>query len=190
MTVSGIDFLNRLVPLFGVATGVLISMILNHRRTEARNAIDASRLRAALQVELALLQAIYEDNLRLLEAGHEILPSSRQMVSLYRANLGRIQLLNEAEVLAIVAAYGYNEVVETYLCATCRQLGQAYRVLTGETPIAAIGERFRAGHAHIAAALEAMDQVSRARSAASPVASLQPSAVPSPQLLGEQTAPA
>ena len=83
--------------------GVLISMILNHRRTEARSAIDASRLRAALQVELALLQAIYEDNLRLLEAGHEILPSSRQMISLYRANLGRIQLLNEAEVSAIVA---------------------------------------------------------------------------------------
>jgi hypothetical protein len=191
VTLPGIDLLNHLMPLFGVATGVLISMILNHRRTEARNAIDASRLRAALQVELAMLQAAYEDNLRLLESGHDFLPSSRQMITLYRANLGRIQLLNEVEIPAIVAAYGYNEVVESYLGATCKQLGQAYRVLTGETPVNAIRQRFHAGRAHIAAALDAMNLVAGERSAAaSPEAPPRPSTVPLPTLLAEQTVPA
>ena len=195
MNLPSIDLLGHLMPLLSIATGVLISMIVNHRRTEARSAIDASRLRAALQVELAMLQAVYDDNLRLLESGHEFLPSCRQMASLYRANLSRIQVLNEAEIPTIVAAYGYNEVVESYLCATCRQLGQTYRVLAGETPVDAITHRLRAGHAHIAAALDMMSQVSGsqvsgARSAASPVASLPDSAVASPALLAEATVPA
>jgi hypothetical protein len=190
VTLSGIDVLNHLMPLFGVATGVLISMILNHRRTEARNAIDAGRLRAALQVELAMLQAAYEDNLRLLESGHEVLPSSRQMITLYRANLGRIQLLNEEEIPAIVAAYGYNEVVESYLGATCKQVGQAYRVLAGETPIDAISQRFHAGRAHIATALDAMNHGAGARSTAPFPEPPQAAAVSSSPLLSERTVPA
>jgi hypothetical protein len=190
VTLSGIDLLNHLMPLFAIATGVLISVIVNNRRTEARAAIDAGRLRAALQVELAMLQAVYEDNLRLLESGQEVLPSSRQMTTLYRANLGRIQLLNEGEIPAIVAAYGYNEVVESYLGATCKPLGQAYRVLAGEAPVDAIGQRFRSGHAHIAAALDAMNQVSGVRPAASPVVPPQPAASASSSMLAEQTVPA
>jgi len=190
VNLPSIDLLGHLMPLLSIATGVLISMIVNHRRIEARSAIDASRLRAALQVELAMLQAVYDDNLRLLESGHEFLPSCRQMASLYRANLSRIQVLNEAEIPTIVAAYGYNEVVESYLCATCRQLGQTYRVLAGETPVDAITHRFRAGHAHIATALDVMSQVSGVRSAAAAVASPSASAVASPPLLAEQTVPA
>jgi hypothetical protein len=188
VTLSGIDLLNHLMPLFAVATGVLISMVVNHWRTETRNAVDANRLRAALQVELSMLQAVYDENLRLLDTGHELLPSSRQMITLYRANLGRIQLLNEAEIPAIVAAYGYNEVVESYLSATCKQLGQAYRVLTGETPVEAIRQRFLAGQAHIATALDAMQRVSGTPSAAaSPAAAPQPSDVTAASLLAEQT---
>jgi hypothetical protein len=91
----------------------------------------------------------------------------------------------------VVAAYGYNEVVESYLGATCKQLGQAYRVLTGETPVDAIRQRFLAGHAYIGAALDAMRRMPGASSAtASPVAPPQPRDATAPSLLAEQTVPA
>jgi hypothetical protein len=150
------DVFSHLIPLLSIASGVLISLTVSHRRSSARETLDAARLRAALQVELAMLRASYQDSLAGLGAGAEFLPSWRQMTPLYRANLTRLLLLTEPEVTALVAAYGQVEAAETYLATVCKQGGSVYRVLAGETPVDAIRQRFCMVQDCIAAALAAI----------------------------------
>ena len=156
MSSAGMDFFNHLIPLLSIASGVLLSMTMSHRRSAARDTVDAARLRAALQVELAMLNGSCRDSLTELGAGAELLPSLRQMTPLYRANLGRLLLLTEHEIAALVAAYGQVEMAETYLATVCKPSGQVYRVLAGETPVEAIRQRFCAAQAGITAALAAI----------------------------------
>lgn len=91
MTSPYVDLFYHSVPLLAISLAVLINLTATHWRTEARAATDASRLRAALRAELTILQDVYDESA--LNSGREFLLSSRQLISLYRGNLGRIQLL-------------------------------------------------------------------------------------------------
>ena len=159
MTSPYVDLLYHFVPLLAISLAVLINLTVTHWRTEARAATDASRLRAALRAELTILQDVYDENLRTLNSGREFLLSSRQLISLYRGNLGRIQLLTPHEVPMLVAAYGFVEVIESFLAATCKPHGHAYRTVPGETPVGEIRQKFATGIERIITVLQAMEHL-------------------------------
>jgi hypothetical protein len=83
MPSPSVDLLYHFIPLLAISLAVLINLTVTHWRTEARAA-------------LTILQDVYDENLRALDSGREFLLSSRQLTSLYRGNLGRIQLLDTA----------------------------------------------------------------------------------------------
>ena len=144
--------------MLAISLAVLINLTVTHWRTEARAATDASRLRAALRAELTILQDVYDENLRALNSGREFLLPSRQLISLYRGNLGRIQLLTPHEVPMLVAAYGFVEVIESFLAATCKPHGHAYRTVPGETPVGEIRQKLTTGIERIITVLQVMEQ--------------------------------
>jgi len=161
MTSPGLDALYHLTPLLAILAAVLINVTMTNWRDRSRTGKDAVRLRAALQSELRILHAVYQENLRSLDKGGEYLLSCRQMSCLYRGNLGRIQLLEQHEVAALVEAYGFVEVIESFLSGTCKAQGQAFRVLVGEAPAGEIRQRIENGCNRVEAALEALDRPSR-----------------------------
>ena len=157
MTSPSVDLLYHFIPLLAISLAVLINLTITHWRTEARAATDASRLRAALRAELTILQDVHDENLRALGSGREFLLSSRQLTSLYRGNLGRIQLLTPHEVPMLVAAYGFVEVIESFLAATCKPHGHAYRTVPGETPVGEIQQKIAAAIERIITVQQAME---------------------------------
>jgi len=102
---------------------------------------------------------VYDENRRALDSGREFLLSSRQLISLYRGNLGRIQLLTPHEVPMLVAAYGFVEVIEGFLAATCKPHGHAYRTVPSETPVGEIRQKFATGIERIITVLQAMEHL-------------------------------
>jgi hypothetical protein len=143
-----------LVPIMGMAGVFALNHAMAYRRTQAQADRDAARLRAALAAEFALLREMIEDNLRLIAAGAEHLLSTRGMMSVYRSNVGRLSLLSEAEIAAVVTAYATVEGMEVFLAGASKPHGaHAYRVLAGEAPFGEITRRAQAGCTAIAAAL-------------------------------------
>lgn len=159
MTSSDLDLMYHFMPVLAVTIAVLINLTAHRRGNYLRAITDGRRLRSGLRVELGILRSVYEENLRTLDKGGENLPSCRQMISLYRGNLGRMQLLDEHEVSVLVAAYGFVEVIESYLNATCRMHGgHAHRASPGEAPISEIRQRYEAGCQLITDALCVLDE--------------------------------
>ena len=59
----------------------------------------------------------------------------------------------------LVAAYGFVEVIESFLAATCKPHGHAYRTVPGETPVGEIRQKLTTGIERIITVLQAMEHL-------------------------------
>lgn len=135
----------------------LVNLTVTNRRLTAGLNRDSGRFRLALRTELAELLALQGENLRHLRHGRDFLLSNRACMGVYRANLGRVSLLRETEIPAIVAAYAASEKAEHYLAATTKAVGGMAHRTTAETPLKELTREMRRAESAVRAALFVMD---------------------------------
>jgi hypothetical protein len=132
------------IPLLGMTAVFLLNHALTHRRTSQQTGRDARGVRAALLAELILLRGLIADNLALVRQGEEYVLSFRVLTQVYRSNVGRLNLLAEMEIDAVVSAYGTTEAVEVFMGATTRPHGaHAYRIWLGDASWKDVGSRLQ-----------------------------------------------
>lgn len=149
---------------FAPVIAMLLIITLNRRamrrQTSAKAAVDGFRLRAALRSELQFLLEVYQRNLQVLRAGDGVLLSGRPLTAVYRTNSTRLVALDEAEIPAIVAAYGFTEAVEGLVAATMRSgPGHSHKLKSSDLSLADIERQVAIGCDRIAAAIAAIDAV-------------------------------
>lgn len=105
-----------LLPSLGIPIMMImicaLNLIVTHRRAENRFSLDARRLQAALVEELHLLSKLYKSNLELLGRQEVRLISTRAPLAIFRANIGRITLLDEETIRCLVSIHANNEHIE------------------------------------------------------------------------------
>jgi hypothetical protein len=133
------------IPMLGMVAVFALNQAVASRRTSQQIDRDTRGLQAALLAELILLRAMVADNLALIERGEEYLLSFRVLTQVYRSNVGRLTLLPEPAIDAVVSAYGTIEATEVFVGATTRPHGtHAYRVWLGDAGWKDIEPRLRA----------------------------------------------
>jgi len=142
------------IPMFGMITVFVLNSMLAHQRTRQQIGRDARGVRAALLAELMLLRELIADNLRLIRQGEEYVLSFRVLTQVYRSNVGRLNLLAEAEIDAVVSAYGTTEATEVFMGATTKPHGaHAYRIWLGDESWSGIGHRLHTAQAAVETAI-------------------------------------
>jgi hypothetical protein len=130
-----------LIPVFMMMGVMLVNQAVIHQRTEWRNDIEASRFRAALAAEMRALLDLYETNLDFLARGLDVVLSARQIVPVYKGNLGRLTIVLKGDVVArMVAAFAQTEKMEAILCARDQPRNGSCYKLAGDMDI----EEFKA----------------------------------------------
>jgi hypothetical protein len=99
-----------------------LNLVVTHRRAENRFSLDGARLEVALVEELRLLTRLYRSNLFLMEQQEMRLVSTRIPLAVFRANLGRITLLDEASIRQIVAVHANNEHIEMMVAERAKSI--------------------------------------------------------------------
>jgi hypothetical protein len=99
-----------------------MNLIVTHRRAENRLALDGKRLEAALIEELRLLVRLYRSNLYLLDQQELRLISTRIPLAVFRANVGRITLLDEDSIRQVVAVHANNEHIEMMVAERAKSI--------------------------------------------------------------------
>lgn len=99
-----------------------MNLFWNGRRTEGRTSLDAARLQAALTEELYLLARLYRANLDLLDRAEVRLMSTRVPLSIFRANLPRLTLLEEEAIRCLVAVHANNEHIEMMVAERAKSI--------------------------------------------------------------------
>ena len=106
-------------------TTLAINIYVAHRRTKTSSDKDALRLRAGFAAELGVLKMTYENNIDAIRAEKSVIMSGRAAIAVYRGSLGKLNILHEAEIPAIVEAYAYCETIEGFLAAHGKANGQS-----------------------------------------------------------------
>lgn len=99
-----------------------MNLIVTHRRVENRTSLDGQRLEAALIEELRLLARLYRSNLYLLDQQDVRLISTRIPLVIFRANVGRITLLDETAIKQLVAVHANNEHIEMMVAERAKSI--------------------------------------------------------------------
>ncbi len=124
------------------------------RRTTKR---DRRGLQAVLRAELAALRELYERNLRLLAGESSYVLSGRTLLVGYKANLGRLAMLDEDVIARVVAAYACNERTEGLIAAGAQGNGQlCWKLRVGPGALREIQRQYLAGLEVIDAAIAAL----------------------------------
>ncbi len=123
----------------------LVATVLNLTATDRRIGTsltrDGRRLRLAIRTELNELQTLCSENMKRLEEG-KFAMSLRASIGVYRANLGRLNMLEESEIPVIVGAYARADKLEHLLAATMTASGSmVYKVSKDGSPIQEIIEQ-------------------------------------------------
>lgn len=154
---DGVDLIARLLAGVSIIGTMVLSLAVNLRAADRRRREEAAALRAALESELAILQAVYGACLRQLQLDREVVSSCRHVNQVYRGSLGRLHLLGADVAAAVTQAYAFIEAIETFLAGTCRPQGtQAWRVLAGEAPLAEVVALYEEGAARVTLALSVL----------------------------------
>ena len=146
--VWGPDHLVIFIPALGMVTVFALNYLASYHRTSQQTGRDTRGLRMALFSELVLLHGLIADNLMLVASGEEYLLSVRVLTQVYRSNVGRLNLLSEPEIDAVVSAYGTSEAAEVFIGAVSKAHGtHAYRagwaIRPGKTSGGGSGRRMR-----------------------------------------------
>ena len=155
----------RLTPFIPML-GLLAVFALNHAATQRRSSQLAGRetrgLRVALLSELILLRRLIADNLALINQGEEYLLSVRVLTQIYRSNVGRLNLLSEMEIEAVVFAYGATEAAEVFIGAVTKPHGaHSYRIWLGGGAWDDLGRRLTLAESAVGVAIERLEPTSR-----------------------------
>jgi hypothetical protein len=152
------------IPLLGMTAVFLLNHALTHRRTSQQTGRDARGVRAALLAELILLRGLIADNLALVRREEEYVLSFRVLTQVYRSNVGRLNLLAEIEIDAVVSAYGTTEAVEVFMGATTKPHGaHAYRVWLGDASWKDVRSRLQTALSAVEAAIAQLELARRHR---------------------------
>lgn len=163
---------------------LLVITALNIGLTQIRFASasnrDARRLRLAIRTELTEVLQLYRSNTDQLARKDGVLLSIRPFLAIYRGSLNRLNLLVDAEIPYVVAAYSMAESIEAIVAATAKANGTAsYHLVNDETPTAELIAHYARGIDRTQHALVALgdrrDSVSRSYSFANPI--IQPSSI-------------
>jgi len=134
-----------------------MNLVVTHRRAEQRFSLDGRRLETALVEELRLLARLYKSNLYLLDQQETRLISTRIPLAIFRANVGRITLLEEDSIRQLVAVHANNEHIEMMVAERAKSIksGQCTVYVFDQSDKAAI-EEFRALFAQALATVESL----------------------------------
>ena len=114
-----------------------------------------------------LLRELIADDIALVRLSEEYLLSFRVLTQVYRSYVGRLNLLSEQEIDAVVSAYGMTEAAEVFVGAVTRAHGQhAYRVWLGDTAWMEIGRRLQSAYEAVDGAITLLEPAVRPRGAA------------------------
>jgi hypothetical protein len=150
----GPDHLAIFIPALGMVTVFALNYLASYHRTSRLTDRDTRGLRMALLSELVLLHGLIGDNLVLVGNAEEYLLSVRVLTQVYRSNVGRLHLLSEAEIEAVVSGYGTTEAAEVFVGAVSKAHGaHAYRAWLGDSAWEDIGRRLRLAHAAVELAI-------------------------------------
>ncbi len=99
-----------------------MNLIVTHLRVGNRLPLDGKRLEAALVEQLRLFARLCRSNLYLLEQQVIRLISTRILAAVFRANVGRVALLDEASVRHLIALHAYNEHIEMMVAERAKSI--------------------------------------------------------------------
>ena len=142
------------MPMLGLLMLFALNQAALYRRNNRLADRDTRGLRAALLSELVLLRGLIADNLSLIAGGEEYLLSFRVLTQVYRSNVGRLNLLPEMEIEAIVSAYGEAEATEVFIGAVTKAHGtHAYRIWLGGGTWNDLGRRLTSAQSAVEVAI-------------------------------------
>ena len=170
------------IPMLGMLLVFALNHLASYRRSTQIVSRDTRGLRVALLSELVLLRGLIADNLALIRRGEEYLLSVRVLTQVYRSNVGRLTLLSEPEIEAVVSAYGETEAAEVFIGAVTKAHGtHAYRIWLGGGAWDDLGQRLALAQSAVEAAISRLEPAARRGLLgrwAGPPASLPPSPPP------------
>ncbi len=151
----GPGHLTVFIPMLGMVVLFTLNYLASRHRGSQQLSRDSRGLRVALLSELVLLHGLICDNLALIGDGEEYVLSVRVLTQVYRSNAGRLNLLSEAEIDAVVSAYGMTEATEVFVGAVSKAHGtHAYRAWLGGSAWDDVGRRMRLAHAAVETAIK------------------------------------
>jgi hypothetical protein len=103
----------------------MTNLVTAQRRIRKSSEHDTRRLRILFTTELGILRESFMNNIDAIYEEKSVIMSSRAIVSIYRANLGRLNILGESEIPSVVAAYAFCENIEAFLSAHGKPNGQS-----------------------------------------------------------------
>ncbi len=113
-----------------------VNILTTQRRLRKTSENDARRLRMLFAAELEVLRENFNANISVIYESANVVMSSRSIVWIYRANLGKLTVLHEREIPAVVAAYAFCENIDAFLAAHAKPNGQSSYSLGKERPYA------------------------------------------------------
>jgi hypothetical protein len=154
--------LTPFIPMLGLLLVFALNQAVLSRRSSHLTDRDIRGLRAALLSELVLLRSLIADNLALITHGEEYLLSFRVLTQVYRSNAGRLNLLAEMEIEAVVSAYGETEAAEVFIGAVTKAHGtHAYRIWLGGGAWNDVGRRLASAQSAVDVAILRLDPAGR-----------------------------
>ncbi len=145
-------------PALIMGTLLLVNLTTRRQREARREAAEARRMAAALEVELHSLLDCYNENLDLIAAGAPFLVSTRSAGPVYRGSLGRVlSNLDERALSPVVAAFARQQRIEAYVAACTKPNGpHGVHVLPRQTPVQELKLRYAEGCREVERALTAL----------------------------------
>jgi hypothetical protein len=172
---NGPIILWHVIPLFGMLIMMMVNLGTHRGFAIAQSRRDARRHRAALAAELASLNQLVLENLRLIrsEAGYVL--SCRAVTAVYRGTMGRLTFLAEEEIASVVATYMLVERLEGLAAARGKAAGPSVFRFEGANADPAL---LRREYSRVAAEIKKTLAVLGRRTAEAPPAASRPAASP------------
>ncbi len=138
------------------------------RAQRERMRLEAQRLRCALTVSLQALRKLHEDNLRVLAGKRPPLMSGRHQMGLLRTQLGRLIVLDQTEIEAVLTASIAAERAEAMMAISGKALaGVAFTVPKGDEEMGIVQSSLKQACAMLEAAERLMTGTGKVDDAAS-----------------------
>lgn len=120
-------------PVFLMGALILASQSLTRRVHSERLRVEARRLRTSLAINLQALRDLYTGDLRVFAGGKHTLMSGRQQINLLRTQLGRLLLLEQPEIEAVMSACIATERAESAMAVAGKSVaGVSFSIPSGE----------------------------------------------------------
>jgi hypothetical protein len=155
---TGDSLLFHMLPVLTMLGIMFANQLAAQRRLEKRSAKEDQGLRTILQMELAELLLVYDENLRRIAEPPSHLLSGRPFLTVSKGNLGRVALLDPATIATLISAIAFNERIESTIGAQARLVGNSvYRLESNAPSLDDIGAMLVLGRAKIRTALASLE---------------------------------